>query len=381
MAEVRAAEYPEIDEGIFFNAASYGLLPRRATEAASDLTRRRNRPLGVREEELGAALRRCRTAVGRLLAVEADEVTLAPNTSYGVNLGAALAASGATGTVVLPEGEFPANVYPWLALRDRGFEVDVVPADALGRPDPERLLERIEEDDVRVLALSAVQFASGYRADLEAFGRVCRERDVLFVVDAIQALGAVTLHPAELGIDVLASGAQKWLCSPWGSGFVWVDPRHRDAFDPPMVSWLSMDAALDFRDVLGYRWEFVEDGRKFELATLGVQDYLGFAHSLELFLEIGVERIREHLLRVQAPLLDWIGGRDDVRLVTPADPAHRAGVVAFTPPEIEYVAGALRERGVTLAVREGAIRLSPHFYNTVREMEEVVGMLQEAAGR
>jgi selenocysteine lyase/cysteine desulfurase len=378
LASLREVEYPDRAEGIFFNAAGYGLLPARATRAASDMTLRRNRPGGLREEELGESLRRCRTAVARLLDVDPSEVTLAPNTSYGVNLGAALAAAGPPGTVVLPEGEFPANVYPWFALRRRGFEVEVVPADEAGLPDPVRLRDRLCRDDVRVLALSAVQFASGYRADLAAFGGLCRERGILFVVDAIQALGAVPLHPAEVGIDVLASGGQKWLCSPWGSGLVWVDRRHHDVFDPPMVSWLSMEAALDFTDVLGYEWGFLDDGRKFELASLAVQDQLGLAHSAELFLEVGIDAIRRHILRVHEPLLEWVGDRREATLVTPADPAHRGGIVSFRVPRVEAVADELRRRGVSLAVREGGIRLSPHLYNTVEEMKAVVEMLDRA---
>ena len=343
---------------------------------ASDMTRRRNRPLGIDEAELGESLRRCRSAVARLLDVDADEVALAPNTSFGVNLGAALAATRSPGTIVVSEGEFPANVYPWMNLRPRGFDVEIVPADPLGRPEPERLVERLQGDDVRVLALSAVQFASGYRADLEAFGRICRERDILFVVDAIQALGAVPLRPREAGVDILASGAQKWLCSPWGSGFAWIAERHLEAFDPPMVSWLSVESALDFSDVLPYRWGFVDDARKFELATLGVQDHLGCALALELFLEVGVGRIREHLLGLQEPLLAWIEGRDDVTLVTPADPARRAGIVAFRTADVERTAARLRKGGVVLSVREGSIRLSPHFYNTADEMERVLEILR-----
>jgi selenocysteine lyase/cysteine desulfurase len=375
---VRAAEYPDRAEGVYLNAAGYGLLPLRSSRAAADLTLRRNRPGGVEEREIGAVLRRAREAVGRFLRVEPAQVTLAPNTSFGVNLGASLAASGEPGTIVVSEGEFPANVYPWLALKDRGFTVDVVPADAAGRPIPERLMERLENPDVRVFALSAVQFATGYRADLEAFGRACRERDVLFVVDAIQALGAVPLHPAGLGIDLLACGGQKWLCSPWGSGFVWIDPRHRERFDPPMVSWLAMEAARDFTDVLGYRWGFVEDGQKFELASLGLQDYLGLAHTLELFEEVGMDTLRRHILRLHRPVLDWIDSRDEARAVTPLDPARRAGILSFSVPELERVADFLGSRGVHVAVREGAIRLSPHLYNTAEEMDDVVGLLDQA---
>lgn len=378
LAEVRAREYPGPKEGIFFNAASYGLLPRRAAQAAAEMTLSRNRPGGIDEGELGPSLWRCRKAVARLLEVDADDVTLAPNTSYGVNLGAALVAAGEPGTVVVSDGEFAANVYPWLALRDRGFEVDIVPADPRGRPDEPRLMERIARPDVRAFALSAVQFATGHRADLEAFGRLCRDQGVLFVIDAIQALGATPLHPLECHADLVTSGGQKWLCSPWGSGFTWIAPEHRHRFDPPMVSWLAMEASRDFEDMLSYRWAFLDDGRKFELASLGIQDYVALAHSVELFVEMGVGAVREHIAAVHAPLLEWMASHDDVELVTPADPERRAGILAFTPPELQASAEALRDAGVIFAVREGAIRLSPHFYNTVEEMETVVGVLDEA---
>ncbi|HKJ01075.1 MAG TPA: aminotransferase class V-fold PLP-dependent enzyme, partial [Longimicrobiales bacterium] len=205
VARVRAREYPRQEAGIFFNAASWGLLPASAAQEVADLTLRRNRVRGVDEEELGRIQRRCRAAVATLLQVGTDEIALAPNTSYGVNLAAALVASGPSGTILVAQGEFPANVFPWKALEPRGFRVEVVPADAWGRPREEELLRRLDGPGIRALALSAVQFASGHRADLRAFGEACRRRDVLFCVDAIQALGAVPLHPREAFVDVLAA--------------------------------------------------------------------------------------------------------------------------------------------------------------------------------
>ena len=381
---VRTREYPGPPDGVFFNAASYGLLPRSAAEAAADLVLRRTRGHGFREEELGAILERCRAAVARLLRVSASDVALAPNTSFGVNLGVACAATLPPGAVVVSQGEFPANVLPWRALEPRGFRLDVVPTGPDGLPDAAALLARLERDDARVLALSAVQFGTGWRADLEAFGRACRERDVLFFVDAIQALGAAPLHPLECGVDMLASGGQKWLCAPWGSGFAWIHPRLRDRFDPPMVSWLAMEGALDFDRPLDYALRWRDDARRFELGTLGFQDYLGLARSVEVLLEAGVEAVQGHLRAVQAPLLAWLDAAPGRRLVTPRDPERRAGIVAFRVADVEGAAAALREARVAFAVREGSLRFSPHFYNRVEEMRRVVDVLdrsQPAAGR
>src|SRR5688572_21995353 len=273
---VRASEYPRLD-GIFFNAASWGLLPLRTVEAVGDLTLRRNRPRGVDQEELGAILRRARAAAARLVGATPEEIVLSPNTSFGVNLAAACVARGAPGTVVVSAGEFPANVIPWLPLEARGFRVEVVPTGTDALPDEERLTRALDRADARALAVSFVQFATGYRADLEALGRICRARGILFTVDAIQGLGAAPLDVRAAGIDVLACGGQKWLCSPWGSGFTFVDRGLVERFDPPMVSWLAMQGAADFSSLAGYRWAPLADARRFELATLGLQDYLGMA--------------------------------------------------------------------------------------------------------
>ena len=130
--EVRRREYPEPDAGVFFNTASWGLIPRSAAAEAADLLLRRNRGSGFAEEELGRIQRRCRDALARLLRVTPDEIALAPNTSFGVNLASSLVGSGPPGTVLLLQGEFPANVLPWKSLTRRGFHVEVVPGDPAG---------------------------------------------------------------------------------------------------------------------------------------------------------------------------------------------------------------------------------------------------------
>ncbi len=377
---VRAREYPDRPDGVFFDAASFGLVPASAARAAADMTLRKGKAGGVDEEELEASLARCRSAVARLLEVDASQIALAPNTSFGVNLAVARAAEGRPGAIVLSEGEFPANVLPWKSLEQEGFEVRVVPADPDGLPDEAALLRSLEAGDVRVLALSAVQFATGYRADLDAFGRACRERDILFFVDAIQALGAAPVRPLASGVDILASGGQKWLCGPWGSGFAWIHPRHLGRFEPPMVSWLAAEGALDFDRPLEYEPRWRGDAGRYELATLGFQDYLGLARSVEIFLEVGVEQVRRHLQAVQAPLLDWLVQGRGARLITPADPERRAGIVLFRVPDMDGAVQELREEGFRFAVRGGGIRFSPHLYNTVGEMERAVEVLERVAG-
>jgi cysteine desulfurase/selenocysteine lyase len=372
---VRAREYPAMD-GICFNAASWGLLPRRTLDAIASLDERRNRPQGFEEEELVAIGDRARASAARLIGADPAEIALSPNTSFGVNLAAACVARGPRGAIVVSAGEFPANVFPWVALESHGFEVRVVATDAAGLPDEAALLRALDGPDVRALALSHVQFATGYRADLARFGAACRARDILFTVDAIQGLGAAPLDVRAAAIDVLACGGQKWLCSPWGSGFTFIDRPLLERFDPPMVSWLAMRHAGDFSSLAGYPWSLLEDARRFELATLGLQDYLGMAVSIELLVEIDPARVHEHLMGVHRPLIDWAESRKDVTLVTPRAPEGRAGILSFRTADVSRSYEALKRAGVVCAVREGALRLSPHFYNTADEMRTVVEVLE-----
>lgn len=379
VAAFRAAQYPDLD-AVYLDSASYGLLSRDTIDLVTSLTRRRGVPLGIPESEPGAALARARRAAATLIDVDPADITLAPNTSYGINMAAALVGAGPPGRIVVSAGEFPANVLPWLGLEARGFEVEVV-ATRDGLPDEAALFEATSRPGTRALSLSAVQFATGYRADLGAFGRLCRDRGVLFVVDAIQALGAVPLAPREVGVDLLATGGQKWLCSPWGSGFAWVAPQHREALRPPVVSWLAVEGGGAFSAENGYRLDYLGDGRRFEPATLGVQDYLGLARSLELMQELGMETIRAHLLDLHDPVIEWAAKRSDVRVVTPRDPDRRAGILSLGLPDAEGALQALERAGVRAAVREGLLRLSPHVYVTRSDMEGVARVLDETLGR
>lgn len=379
VAEVRAREFPDADDGIFLNTASWGLLPRSAAEEVADLTHRRTLCHGFAEEELGRIQSRCRRVLAHLMEVEPDEVALVPNTSFGVNLAAHLVGAGPPGRVVVSAGEFPANVLPWKALRKRGFVVDVVPADGHGNPREAALLEALDAPDVRALAVSWVQFVTGFRMDLPALGAACRARGALFCVDAIQGMGAAPFRPRVMGADVVACGGQKWLCAPWGSGFAWIRRELQERFDPPMVSWLAMEGGTDFQNMLHYRMDWRRDARKFELATNGIQDYLGLARSAEIFAEVGLDRVEGHLRAVLEPLWSWLSAREDVDVLTPRAPDRHLGIVSFRTGQADVLADALTRAGVVFARREGALRLAPHLYTTKRQMERVVDVLDQAS--
>lgn len=375
VATLRAEEFPDLAGG-YLNAASYTPIPLRARRALDDFHARRSDPRLLGDPELLEPLTRARAAAARLIGADPAEIALGWNTSFGINL-AALALPVREGcTIVVSDREFPTNVYPWMATP--GATLEIVPTDDLGRPDEARLLERLDRGDVGVFALSSVQFSTGFRADLERFGRVCRERDIFFVVDAIQSLGQIPMDVKAAGIDVLATGGQKWLLAPFGTGFCYVRQGLVERMDPVLVGWTGMTASSDLGALTDYRWGLRPDARRFEVATLPFHDFAGFAASVELVLEVGVENVARHTAGLLRPLREWLGEDERIQLVSAEAPEHRSAIFSFRAPNVDVLFERLTAAGITCGRREGAIRLSPHLYNDANDLDRVLDVLDSS---
>jgi len=234
----------------------------------------------------------------------------------------------------------------------------------------------LEDPAVKAVSVSWVGFANGYTVDLQAIGRACRARGAYFVVDAIQGLGARTLDVRACHVDVLACGAQKWLLSPWGTGFVYVRRELIPALEPQVVSWMSVKGSDDFTRLTDYDLSWRDDARRFELITLPFQDFAGMNASLELILEAGPESAAAHIGALTDIVVEWAAEQSDVELVTPALPQRRAGIVSVRPRDASAASARLRSAGVVHSLREGAIRLSPHFYNTAEEVRRALALIR-----
>ena len=373
---LRDREFPGVRGVAYLNAAALAPIPERARRATEAYGQRRTRPHEMRGDDFDGLLARTRAAAARLIVAEPSEIALGSNTSFGLNLAAHCLPMERGSTVVVSDREFPANVYPWMRQHSRDVRLELVPTDPLGRPDEDRLLERLDQGDVSVFALSIVQFATGFRADVAQFGRFCTERGIFFVVDAIQALGQVPVDVRAAGIDILATGGHKWLCSPFGSGFAYVRRELLSTLEPHVVGWTGMQACTDYNDLLDYRYDFLPDARRFEAATHGLQDFAGLTESLDLLQEVGIERIAAHQQRILAPLIDWLAEHPEVTVVSDLAPERRSGILCFRPPDPAGTFGALEAAGVACVLREDAIRVSPHLYNTLGDIARVVRVLE-----
>jgi cysteine desulfurase / selenocysteine lyase len=374
LATLRRDEFPWADRTTYLNHASIGPLPERTRVALEAFNRRRAMPFELPDRDIFAMLAESRRLVAELLSVAAEEIALTVNTGFGLGVMARALPLRSGDVVLVSDREFPANVYPWLRLRETGVQVELVPTTEAGWPDEARLLERLEDPRVRALAVSLVQFSNGYRVDLAALSAATRRTGAYLVVDAIQAVGQVPVDLGRTPVDVLACGGQKWLLSPWGSGFVYVRRELIPTLSPPVTGWMAFEGTDDFSRLTTYSDSLRADARRFELITLPYQDFAGFNQSLGLVMELGVERIEAHLRQLHQPVLAW-AERSGARIVSPRG-ERGSGIVCLAPADVGDSFRRLKAARIICSLREGAIRLSPHAYNTVEEMERVVAVLE-----
>lgn len=375
LRHLRASEFPWTADTAYLNNASIGPIPERTRRILDAFNAKRTAPHLLPDRDLFAGLQAARDAAARLINADTGEIALATNTGFGLNLAAHALPLAQGDRVILSDREFPANVYPWLMLRKQGVEVTLAPCTREGWPDEDYLLSALRDPRVKVLAVSFVQFSNGFRADLKKLSAAARANGTLLVVDGIQGVGNSVLDVRDTPVDILACGGQKWLLSPWGSGFVYVRKELIPTIEPAMIGWMAFEGTDDFSRLTEYNPTFRADARRFEMITLPYQDFYGFTQSVELLLEIGIPEIAEVTRSLHDPILNWADAHG-MRVVSPRDERHRSAILCIAPDEPVEAYHAIKRARIVCSLREGAIRLSPHCYNTVGEMEKVLDVLE-----
>ena len=319
-----------------------------------------------------AEIERVRGRVAELLGGRSDEVAFVKNTTEGLGLVACGLDWRPGDQVVTCDLEYPSNVYPWWSLRGRGVETLMLRGSA-GRLPLERVEEALQSPRVRLLALSSVEFGSGARNDLEALGKLCRERGVLFCVDAIQSVGCLPVDVKACGIDFLAADGHKWLLSVEGCGLFYCSRRVVDRVEPRLVGWRSVAHRTDFDT---YQTELHPGAGRFEEGTPNTAGIFALGAAVDLLLELGVPAIADRVLSLTDRLVEGLRERG-ARVVSPRGPGESSGIVSFTlphEPPAETVR-RLRAKQIFTVARRGGARASPHFYNTPEEIDQLLAAL------
>jgi selenocysteine lyase/cysteine desulfurase len=314
--------------------------------------------------------------VQRLINAEShDRIAIVGNTSDALNIIAAGLDWKPGDRILLNDLEFPANVYPYYHLKNLGVEIDIICCPD-GRVTAEAIYGALRPR-TRLLALSAVQFLSGYRADLAVLGEICRSRGILFVVDGIQAAGAMRIDVQEMKIDALAAGAPKWQMGPQGIGFLYLTDEVQARIHQKYLGWLAVETPWNFFD---YDQPLAASARRFEGGTINIPGMWGYYAALTMLLEFGTELIEGHVLALTQTLLEEFQNVGGVKIVSPTSLQERAGIVTIQPPEGVDPSAAfesLSNRKITISLREGKLRYSPHFYNSVEEMKSAAEATRE----
>ncbi len=309
--------------------------------------------------------------------VDPRDVALIPNTATGIGMVAAAYPWRPGDNVVLAACEYPANAYPWYAQRRRGVEVRILES-PLG-PTLEAVAAAVDER-TRVVAVSHVQFTSGFRADLAALGAFCRERGIHLVVDAIQSLGVLPVEAEAWGLAAVAAGGPKWLLAPFGVGLLYVERDLARQLQPPFWGPTSVE---DFWRLLPHRPEELwPDARRLEPGTQNWLGIVGLRAALTLLLETGIDRIAAQALDLADRIRE--GGRAlGLEVFGPVEGPHRSPIVCLVHPRAEAVVTVLEERGIVVSARKGLdgtplIRVSPHGWNSREEVERFLEALAKA---
>jgi len=313
---------------------------------------------------------RAKNLFSKLIHADPDEIAMVPNTSTGVSLAAEIAVAGRKGNIVLNDLEFPANVYPWLAKEKQGITVRYVKSKK-GVVSTEDFERCIDENTIAV-PLSHVSYANGLKFDVESIAERVHKRDGLMVVDAIQSAGAIEIDVNKQGIDILTCGCSKWILGPHGTGFLFVNRRLLETSQPLLIGWHSI------HDPFGFNLRPLRLSRTATRFEPGNPNFLGFAGAraaLELLLNIGQRRIEKEILRLTGYLIDEVN-RLGLKLTTPVDPYQRAGIVNFKVRNLSTTINRLRKNRIAVSSRGGGIRVSPHFYNTIEELDSLLSVLR-----
>ncbi len=343
------------------------------------------RELATQAEELGdtvwpqwaANIRRMRTQFSELLGAEEDDLFVVPNTSTGISLVAEGFPWKNGDNVVIPEGEFPSNLFPWLNQQHRGVQVRIVPRRG-SVVEVDDLIAQVD-DRTRIIAASWVGYSSGYRIDVADLVHRAHEKGVLVFLDAIQGLGVHPLDIRKVPMDFLAADGHKWLLGPEGVGIAMIRREHRVKMRCPIVGWNSVQNAHQFSHAT---FELREDAARYEAGSANMLGVAGLSASVELFLKVlrtsGPNAIEDRVLELSSHL-----ARELVQLGATVDRDsrrhHQSGIVTFNVPGFEP--GAVRERAlanhIVLSCRGGGIRASVHAYNNSDDIERLVVTLRE----
>jgi cysteine desulfurase/selenocysteine lyase len=373
--ELRQHEFPITREKVFLAHAAVCPLPRRVAEAVRDYA-----TLITQEDQEalfpGERFTRVRQLGARLLQARPEEIALVGPTSLALSLIASGLPLRKNDNILIYFDDYPSNVYPWMALAEKGVQVRLLNVRELGRIRLIDVKGQVDEQ-TRLVALASCHFISGFRIELDEIGKFLRERGIAFCVDGIQTLGAFPTTAQQ--VDFLAADAHKWLLGPCAAGLLYVRKEWQERLRPTVYGWHNVRCP---NYIAQEQISLRPDARRYEAGTANLLGLAGLQAALELLLELGIENIAQELLRKRGWLVPALQAKGYTVLQGEAPPEHASGIITFHRPggDLPALHQQLLEAKIVTSLRtdrlgQRYLRLSPHFYNTDAELQRLLDLL------
>lgn len=367
--------FPHIDHGhTYLNHAAIAPLSNNVKKALDQfISERHEGPIENYEHGMEISQNTRELIAKYINAPKPEQISYTGNTSEGISAVAEGLNWNEGDEVILNDMEFPTNVHPFRALSHKGVSLNILKSEK-----STITVEQIESaitKRTRLISISAVQFLHGFKADLKSIGAICKEHDIIFVVDAIQCLGAMPIDVQECNIDALATGGHKWLMSPLGTGFLYTSENLAKEMRPPRTGWLSVEEPWE---LFNYDQAWLPFAQHMEVGTPNMLGITGMNAALKTMFDVGVNNITSQILYLTNHLMNKIKSIPDVELINPSNEHSRLGIVTFRASnhqKPDEIVQRMKQKKITISAREGLFRISPHFYNTTDEIDKALGEL------
>jgi selenocysteine lyase/cysteine desulfurase len=362
--------FPATQKYVYLNSAAVAPMPKVSADAVYSQLRDVSENGTINMQDWLDTKKRCRMMVAEMLKVKFENVAFVRNTSDGFSsVGNGLDWAEGDNIVTFAR-EFPANFYAWKMVRDKfNVELRTVP-ERDGRIDLDEFIGLIDSN-TRLVSISAVQFNSGFRADLERIGQAARAVDALFAVDMIQAFGVSEFDLPNQFVDIACGASHKWLFSPEGCGIIYLSERARERIEPTLVGWISVENSWNFDD---YEQNWRPNALAWESGTNSSSLFYGLEQSLKILHELGAKKIQDYLEELTDYLCELLPSKD-YQIISSRAPGEKSQIVSLMPKNGETsqeVADYLQSKNIIISPRGVRLRVSPHIFNNFADIDRLV---------
>nr|MDO8135102.1 aminotransferase class V-fold PLP-dependent enzyme [Candidatus Njordarchaeum guaymaensis] len=373
-----AEDFGPFENRVWLNAAGIGPMPRIAVEAAHETIAWSQTPSLASTEKFHDVPLELKRSLGQLINGEPQNIVLGNSASYGLHLWANGLPFKSGDEILLVKGDFPATILPWLALRNKGVIVrEIQPEGHVLSADD---LRRSITESTRVLCATWVDSFTGFALDVEAIGRLCRENGIQFLLNATQGLGARQLDVSKTPIDGITSSGYKWLCGPYGTGFCWMQQDALESLQYNQAYWLVMQGDRDLDRIRDYRIRNDVGAERYDVfGTANFFNFVPWTKSIEYLNTQGILQIQKHNDNLVETLTAGIDTKK-YKVLSPRAGNQRTAIIVISHREEKMnktLFETLTKKGVDISLREGNLRLSPHLYNTSKDIDVALSILNE----